>query len=137
MLEEREGLRALVREVIREALAEKKRGGALPVPPATVERVRISSDADLEAFVRRVAGLMRDRTSAEQIEQGKLRFSLADGSGAGEAEEVRGMRSGLISERTIEGLEAGETLRLAKGAVVTPLARDRARQRRIKLERER
>ena len=135
--EERAGLRALIRDVIREALAEGKRGGIAPVAPVAVERVRISSDSDLEAFVRRVAALMRDPASAERIEQGKLRFSLTGSSGVGEAAEASATNSGLISERTIDGLTAGATLRLTKGAVVTPLARDRARQRRIKLERVR
>jgi hypothetical protein len=123
---DREALRAMVRDVIREALAETRRpaGGA-------VERVRIASDADLEAFVRRVAGLMRDPEAAARIEAGTLRFTLAAGPAA------EGALAGLVSERAIEAQPEGATLRLAAGAVVTPLARDRARARRIKLERTR
>jgi hypothetical protein len=134
---ERDDLRALVRDVIREALAEKKRTGGLPVPPAMVERVRISSDDDLKAFVRRIVGLMRDPATAERIEQGSLRFSLAGSSGAVGTPAVSAGRSGLVNERTVDGLEEGTILRLAAGAVVTPLARDRARQRGITLERVR
>lgn len=127
---DREALRAMVRDVIREALAEARRpvagGGA-------VERVRIASDADLDAFVRRIAGLMRDPEAAARIEAGALRFTLA----AGTAAEAEGALAGLVSERAIEAQPEGATLRLAAGAVVTPLARDRARARRIKLERTR
>lgn len=125
---DREALRAMVRDVIREALAEARRpvagGGA-------VERVRIASDADLDAFVRRIAGLMRDPEAAARIEAGALRFTLAAGTAA------EGALAGLVSERAIEAQPEGATLRLAAGAVVTPLARDRARARRIKLERTR
>lgn len=43
----------------------------------------------------------------------------------------------VVTERTVAALPEGSTLRLAPGAVVTPLARDRARARRITLERTR
>lgn len=130
--EAREGLRAMVREAIREALAETRRGAGAAVG-AAVEPVRIASDADLDAFVRRVARLMRDPAAAARIEAGTLRFTLAAGAApAGEAPV-----GGLVNERAIERLPEGATLRLARTAVVTPLARDRARARGIKLERSR
>jgi hypothetical protein len=44
-------------------------------------------------------------------------------------------RTGLVNEKAIAAMPEGATIRLAPGAVVTPLARDRARARRIKLER--
>lgn len=136
--EAREGLRAMVREAIREALAETRRGAGAPALPAAAEPVRIASDAELDAFVRRIARLARDPAAAARIEAGTLRFTLAEGRPAhvtvpaGDAP-----RDGLVSERAIERLPEGATLRLARTAVVTPLARDRARQRRIKLERSR
>jgi hypothetical protein len=55
----------------------------------------------------------------------------------GAAPATAGALTGLVSERAIEAQPEGATLRLAAGAVVTPLARDRARARRIKLERTR
>jgi hypothetical protein len=42
-----------------------------------------------------------------------------------------------VNERAIDQVAEGTTLRLARGAVLTPLARDRARQRRIRIERVR
>jgi hypothetical protein len=127
--QEREGLRTLVRDVIREALAETRRPGG-PAAADGVEPVRLASDADLDAFVRRIVGLMRDPATAARVESGELRFTLGNGR-AGEA------LSGLVTERAIDAQPEGATLRLASDAVVTPLARDRARQRRIKLERAR
>jgi hypothetical protein len=132
---DREQLRALVREVIGEALAEVRRPGAPASAAGTVaEPVRIASDADLDAFVRRIARLMRDPAGAARIESGALRFTLA---GAGQGTAGGAALDGLVSERAIDGQPEGATLRLAAGAVVTPLARDRARARRIKLERTR
>ena len=43
----------------------------------------------------------------------------------------------IVTEKTIAALPEGSTLRLAPEAVITPLARDRARARRITLERTR
>lgn len=133
---EREALRALVRDVIREALAETWRTGAPPAPGPAAEPVRIADDADLDAFVRRVAGLLRDPATAARIEAGTLRFTLAGAPAAPQA-PAAAARDGLVSERAIDQLAEGTTLRLARGAVVTPLARDRARQRRIRIERAR
>lgn len=132
---DREQLRTLVRDVVREALAEVRRPVAAP---ATVESARIASDADLDAFVRRIVALARDPAAAARIEAGSLRFTLAGGAaGAGAAAGTGAPLGGLVGERAIEAQPEGATLRLAADAVVTPLARDRARQRRIKLERTR
>jgi hypothetical protein len=78
---DRETLRAMVRDAVREALAELKPARAVAATPA----------GDVHA--------------------------------------------GLVNEKTVAALPDGATLRLGPGAVVTPLARDRARARRIKLER--
>jgi hypothetical protein len=43
----------------------------------------------------------------------------------------------VVTERAIAALPEGSVLRLAPEAVITPLARDRARARRITLERTR
>jgi len=43
----------------------------------------------------------------------------------------------VVTEKTIAALPEGSTLRLSPEAAVTPLARDRARARRITIERTR
>jgi len=137
--QEREGMRALVREVIREALADAKKGkgSGSSAPAIAVEPVRIANDADLEALVRRIVDLMRDPATAARIEAGSLRFRLAGPAQAVAAVPTDKLLSGLVNERAIDALPEGATLLLATTAVVTPLARDRARQRRISLERAR
>ncbi|MCB6179314.1 hypothetical protein LHP98_14410 [Rhodobacter sp. Har01] len=64
----------------------------------------------------------------------ELRPELRPGTAAatGAASDLR-----VVTEKTIAALPEGSTLRLAPEAVVTPLARDRARARRITLERTR
>jgi hypothetical protein len=137
--QERDGMRALVREVIREALADARKGAGSgnAAPAIAVEPVRIASDADLAVLVRRIADLMRDPATAARIEAGTLRFRLAGPPQAADAVPAGVLQSGLVNERAIDALPEGATLRLAMTAVVTPLARDRARQRRISLERAR
>jgi hypothetical protein len=133
--EERDGLRAMVREVIREALAARAGTGATPATGADiVEPVRIASDADLDAFVRRLVRLMRDPAGAARIDAGAHRFTLERGAAVS---AVTAPCSGLVNEKAVDALQEGAVLRLAPDAVVTPLARDRARQRRIKFERVR
>ncbi len=131
---ERDALRAMVREAIREALAG--RGPAAAAGSLTVEPVRITSDADLAAFVRRLASLLRDPAAASRIEAGSHWFTL-EKSGGAEVSGTAATLTGLVSERAVEAAPEGAVLRLGTDAVVTPLARDMARRRRIKLERAR
>ena len=153
---EREEARKLVRELLQEALGD---GNGLPatVPPPPVaavhrpstwsrpaapgevigegaastrtELVRLENDDDLAAFVR----LVLDQSDA--IRQGRLRFSLG---GAPASAGVFRVAHGAVTERTIrKAAEAGGRLVLGPGAVLTPLAREKARALGIDIERER
>ena len=133
---DRDSLRALVRDAIRDALAQTRRAPQGDAP----EPVKIASDADLAAFVRRLGTLMADPASAAQLASGAHRFTLAHSAPApsnATPPAVGTPGAEIISEKTVSALPEGATLRLAPGAVVTPLARDRARARRITLERTR
>ena len=147
-MSEREDVRRLVQELLQQALAN---GHAPPasVPPApvaavhrpstwsqpaapgelignTTETVRIETDADLAAFVQSVL----DR--GDEIRSGRLRFTLDGATG------VFRVAHGAVTERTIKkAAEAGGRLVLGPGAVLTPLARDKARALGIEIERER
>ena len=93
------------------------------------EVVRIENDADLAAFV----GSVLDR--GDEIRSGRLRFTL--GGAAASAGVVR-VEHGAVTERTIKkAADAGARLVLGPGAVLTPLARDKARALGIEIERER
>ena len=145
---EREELRALVREVIRDVLPN-----GLPV----TETVNLSTNEDLAAFVKRLLDL--DPDQREELRSGRKRFRLASappgpatgpgpdtgpGTGIGTAgpgtgaAPVRRIERGAVTEAMInQAARAGERLVLGRGAVLTPLARDRARASGVQIEKER
>jgi len=140
-------LRALVREVIRDVL---------PQGLAVTETVNLSTDDDLAAFVKRLLDL--DPGQREELRSGRKRFRLASprapsvpagagqvGAGhsngaerAGPSAPVRRIERGAVTEAVIAAAaRAGERLVLGRGAVLTPLARDRARASGVPIEKER
>lgn len=140
-------LRALVREVIRDVL---------PQSLAVTETVNLSTDEDLAAFVKRLLDL--DPGQREELRSGRKRFRLASphapsvpagaghvGAGhsngaerAGSSAPVRRIDRGAVTEAVIAAASrAGERLVLGRGAVLTPLARDRARASGVQIEKER
>jgi hypothetical protein len=153
-MSERDEARKLVRELLQEALGNGNGvPAAVPPPPvAAVHRpstwsqpaapgeviggaathdvvaVTISSDADLDRFVRSVLD------HADAIRQGRLRFTLGGAPSPG----VMRVAHGAVTERTIKkAAEAGGRLVLGPGAVLTPLAREKARALGVDIERER
>lgn len=123
-------LRQMVRDVLREVVAQRGQAGGT----AALEQVRISSDADLMAFAQRVI------EAQAAVTAGKLRFTLSGMSSAptpATPTAPAGMLSGVITETMVNHHAGAGRLLLAPGAVVTPLARDRARQLNLKLERSR
>jgi hypothetical protein len=134
-MSELEELRALVREVIRDVLPK-----GLPV----TETVNLSTDEDLAAFVRRLLDL--DPDQCEELRSGQKRFRLASVASAPPAPSdpgpgaslVRRIERGAVTEAMInQAARAGERLVLGRGAVLTPLARDRARTSGVPIEKER
>jgi hypothetical protein len=127
-------LRTMVREVLREAISGRGAQGV-----SAVETVRIASDAELQAFVQRLL----DPAVQERVKAGKLRFSLTPGAAPMAAAAspatptVGAPLGGVISEKTVDRHAGQQTLLIATDAVVTPLARDRARQLKIRIERRR
>ena len=122
-------LRGLVREVLREALAGRA-GQA-----QGSESVRIGSDADLQAFIGRLAG----PGVIDAVRAGRLRFTLErTNTAAAPAQVATGVADileGVVSEQLIAALAGKGTLRLGATAVLTPLARDKARKLGLKFER--
>ena len=148
--------REILRELLHEALNGANGNGSgaapatIPPPPVaavhrpstwsapeTTERVRIDSDADLERFVH--ALLARFERDGEAIRTGRLRFAL--GRGGAESPAAAGtirVERGAVTERTVEkAAKAGARLVLGEKAVLTPLAREKARAKGIEIERER
>ena len=120
-------IRRLVREALTEALgAPDKDDGAIPVT--------IANDADLMAFARKVAG------DAKAVRSGKITYRLEPGRAAAPAAAGEGYRweYGVLNEvRIIEISKTHSRVLLGRGALVTPLARDKARQIKLELVKER
>lgn len=141
-------IRMLVREVLAEELGRLRRGSgdAAPKPRPRVreEVVSIRSSGDLMRFVERLLEVTRDGKARQEIEEGRWVFRL---DGAGAAPAARGptaepsghkvtIEQGLIGERQIDALpKEARRLVLGRRARLTPLARDRVRQRGIEIER--
>jgi hypothetical protein len=97
---------------------------------ARVEPVRLDTDAALAAFVQTVLA------RADEIRAGALSFTLGH-PGATSPGVVRVDR-GAVTERIVkQAADAGARLVLAPRAVITPLAREKARALGVEIERER
>ena len=132
-------LRQLVREVLADVV------GKLPPPPsgqpggaqAGQWTVRISSDEDLQAFVLRILKLAGNPKLRQDLISGQARFRLAGAAAAVPAVAHR-VDKGAVTERTVAAAAAaGARLVLGPRAVLTPLARDKARALGVPIEKER
>ncbi|WP_441960425.1 hypothetical protein [Mycolicibacterium houstonense] len=165
----RDELRALVREVVREAVAgltsATKTPGpvALPPPPAPAppapatiadqmgleptgpravegknrtETVQLGNDRDLDNFVRKLLRLFESPKTRADLKAGRLSFRLAGAARSSGGGAVHRIESGAVTERHIADM-AGGTLVLGRKAVLTPLAREKARTLGITIEKER
>ena len=140
--------RDILRELLAEALVGTNGNGVTPqVPPPPVaavhrpatweppaggvERVSLAGDDDLNRFVRDLL----TRPDREAILAGRLRFALG-AAGAAPADATR-IDRGAVTERTVAAVaKAGGRLVLGPRAVLTPLAREKARALGIEIERE-
>jgi hypothetical protein len=165
----RDELRALVREVVREAVrdvgAATKTPGpvAVPPPPAPAppapptvadqfgveptgpravdgknrtETVQLTNDRDLDSFVRKLLRLFESPKTRADLKAGRLSFRLAGSTRSSGAGASRRIETGAVTERQIADM-AGGTLVLGRKAVLTPLAREKARTLGITIEKER
>jgi len=147
---DREQLRLLVREVVREAVATAAPPAPRPAPPdpqpsgplaadqrSRTDTVRIGTDADLDIFVRNLLRLFENPKNRDDLRAGRLRFRLA-GTARGAGGRVHRVDRGAVTERHIAELaDSGATLVLGPRAVLTPLARERARVLGITITKER
>ncbi|MFN4142751.1 hypothetical protein [Aestuariivirga sp.] len=124
-------LRAMVRDVLRDAMAQRGQGGSAGA--AAVETVRISSDQDLAAFVARLI----DPATLDRVRTGRLRFTLGAAAGPAPSAAPAAALTGVITEQKIDRFRNAGRLVLAPDAVLTPLARDRARKLGLIIERRR
>ena len=105
------------------------------------EEVSLQSDQELAQFVRRIVHLLENPATREAVKSGRhafrlKRFSSSASSGrpAGAVEKIA---KGVVKENTVvDAAKAGARLVIGRGVVVTPLARDKARQLGVQIERD-
>lgn len=138
--DERDLLRQMVRQVLQEVVPETMASA----PSPSEETVSLTTDAELDAFVRRIAALCDDADERERLRSGARRFRLAAAPAqqsatrttAAAAPVVR-VDKGAVTERHVrEAAAQGADLVLGRGAVLTPLARDRARAADVRITKE-
>ncbi|MFZ5677680.1 MAG: hypothetical protein ACOZAM_32360 [Pseudomonadota bacterium] len=147
-------IRQLVREALRELLpagkAKPATGGSLlarlraalvETKPAPVE-IRIDSGADLNAFARDLLQAQEDIKLG--LLSGKIQFSLAGRNGGVASVATPAPRGphqiskGVVTEVMVTEIgKSHDRLIIGKGVVVTPLARDRAREVKLEIVRDR
>ena len=158
-------LRALVREVLLAAIPDglaaagaagseligTTSAGGTDQPPAGQATetgptaVALTTDADLSAFVQRIAADCADPQRRAQLASGRVLYTLAGGRSAGAAPGPGGaepaaairVERGAVTERHVrEAARSGTAIVAARGVVITPLARDRARTSGVDIEKE-
>jgi hypothetical protein len=162
-----EAIRALVREVLADLLPAARRdpgnpGGPGPAPSGpqwpgaqgvpwqaglphtvrehveSVEVVSIRTDADLGAFVLHLLHLFDNPKHRDAVRSGRLRFRLAATAAPGSAQPSHRIEKGAVTEAMVAAsARAGARLVLGRRAVLTPLARDRARAAGVEIVKER
>jgi hypothetical protein len=118
---------------------------------ARVEAVTIDSDEELDAFVRALAARLENPRDRLAIKAGRLRFRLRRAAAAeapagppgaargavGAGGEALRIEKGAVTERAVQDAASkGARLVLASRAVLTPLARDKARALGVRIEKE-
>ncbi len=137
-------LRAAVRAVLLDVLPASVTQNGSPRGPVTAAEVTLRTDADLDAFVRRVAALCDDPAERAALRDGHRRFRLTapdashPAASPAAAGPVQRIDQGAVTERAVKKAKAdGARLVLGRRAVMTPLARDKARILGVEIEKER
>lgn len=151
-------IRALIKEVLAEELASLR---AELAHDAAIEVVKVDTSADLSRFALSVLGRADDPGFVSALRNGRLHFEPVRDAGTLEPLErlppvvmrtpvtkqpatlvatipprVSELSKGLITERDLAAVADGERrLRIKKTARLTPLAKDEARRRGIRIER--
>jgi hypothetical protein len=146
-----EEIRRLVREVLKDALptvhavpsavgslAQKIRsalGGSKRV------EVAIAHDGDLNTFARDLVAAAEHDDVREAVKSGGIVFALARGDSLAQAKPAPSSHridKGLITETMVAEIgRNANRIMIGKGVVVTPLGRDRARELKIEIVRDR
>jgi len=148
-------IRALIRGIIAEEVALLRAEFA---NSATVERVNVSTPAELTRFALTVLERAHEPGFAAALREGRLCFEPVQSVKSADQHQhiaerpvvakqpevlvttvpppIPELRKSLITERDLAAIGNGETrLRITRSARITPLANDEARRRGIRIER--
>ncbi|CAN3131344.1 hypothetical protein ACNUDN_25915 [Mycobacterium sp. smrl_JER01] len=101
------------------------------------DTVRIADDRDLDTFVRNLLRLFENPKTRADLRHGRLSFRLVSTERQGPG-STRRIERGAVTERQIaEIASSGSSLVLGPRAVLTPLARERARALGVTIHKER
>jgi hypothetical protein len=106
---------------------------------AGAERVRIGSQADLDALVRKVATLADNPKVRAELRSGQRRFVL-DGvtaPGQRDRQSITVARGAVTEKQVRAAADAGARLVVGRAAVLTPLGRDAAKSLGVEIVKER
>jgi hypothetical protein len=104
----------------------------------SVEVVSIRTDAELGSFVMHLLHLFENPKHRDALRAGRLRFRLAAPAAGGPAQPSHRIEKGAVTEAMVAAsARAGARLVLGRRAVLTPLARDRARATGVEIVKER
>lgn len=110
-------------------------------PPPEFFVVRLDTEAELHQFALRILRLADNPKMRRDLVAGRIRFRLADetsGQAAATARPEHRVDKGAVTERAVAAAaSAGARLVLGPRAVLTPLAKDKARALGVPIERER
>jgi hypothetical protein len=117
-----------------------------PNPDPNTEPVTIDTDEDLARFVRALLARLESPRDRRAIRSGRVRFTLRRTTATQGTQTTQATQAtkatlripkGAVTERAVrDAAERGVTLILARGAVLTPLARDQARALGVEIEKE-
>ena len=104
----------------------------------SVEIVSIRTDAELGSFVLHLLHLFENPKHRDALRTGRLRFRLTAPAAGGPAQPSHRIEKGAVTEAMVAAsARAGARLVLGRRAVLTPLARDRARATGVEIVKER
>lgn len=149
---DREELRQLVRQALKETLGGEPRrapgndlvgqfrAALAQSKPATIA-VPVAGAGDLDAFARALLGAGADPELKAAIDGGDIRFVPAGKPAAAGGPVSPGgavsFDKGVLGEsKLVELSRKGQRIAIGKGVVVTPLAKEKARQLKIELVRQ-
>jgi hypothetical protein len=104
-----------------------------------VRAVRVRDDRDLADLVTQVVNLAEDPARVADLRAGRIRFTLAADHSSEEPAEAGPIEvsRGAVTERLVQrAAREQRPLRIGPGAVITPLARDRARALGVRIDRK-